>query len=80
MAYALKLELVWLMLFPVFMLLVVVPNCVHDPEELDHHVAVMVCVSGSVQTVYSVGVVCMFMVLLVGASLLCVGIWLVVKL
>ena len=49
-AALLKLLLVWLMLVPVFMLLVVVPNCVHDPEELDHHVAVMVCVSASEHT------------------------------
>ena len=77
----LKLVLVCVMFCPLVIPVVVVPNCIHDPVLLLHHVAVMVCdVSASEQTTYSVGFVCMFMVLLVGASLFCVGMLLVVKL
>ena len=72
--------LVWLMLVPVAMVVFVFANCVHVPVLLLHHVAVMVCVSVSVHTTYSVGVGHTLVWPLVGAGLFCVGILLVVKL
>jgi len=75
----LKFVLVWLLFSPVLMPVVAVPNCVHVPELFDHHVAVMVCVSLSLQTMYSVGVPHIFVCVSVGAGLLCVGALLVVN-
>ena len=76
----LKFVLVWLMLVPVFIVLFVFANCAHVPVLLLHHVAVMVWLSASEQTTYSVGVGQILFCPLVGLGLFCVGIWFVVKL
>jgi len=71
---------VWVMLVPVVMLVFATANCVHDPEELLIHVAVMVWLSESLHTTYRLGVRPMFVCPLVGAGLLCVGALFSVKL
>ena len=73
MLVALKLVLVCVMLVPVVMLVLVSPNCVHVPDELLHHVAVMVWLSASLAIVYSVGLVHIPVCVLLGDCPVCVG-------
>ena len=79
-ATAEKFVLVCVMLVPVLIVLLVRANCVHVPDELLHHVAVMVWLSASEQTTYSVGVGHILVCPFVGAGLFCVGGWFVLKL
>ena len=68
------------MLVPVVMLLFVANVC-QLPEELDHHVAVMVCPgSVSVHMMYSLGVGHILVCPFVGDGPVCVGTLFVVKL
>ena len=73
-----KFVLVLLMFVLFAMLLFAVPNCVHVPELLLHHVAFMVSpVSLSVQFTYSVGTGHILVCPLVGDAPVWYGAWLV---